>query len=239
MEIDVEDIKLKLYERLKSSGWAGPLKSFLLSDQMSTILKQLEKESLEGRKFTPRLKQVFRSFEQCPYDKLSSVMLLQDPYPFLVNNVTVADGIAMSCGNTLRIQPSLSYVHEAIGRTVYNEPFRGPLDLAVWANQGLLLLNIALTTTIGKVGAHYMLWREFLAFLLDHLSWHKPGLAWVFAGKKSQEYMRLVNDNCYKFTCIHPAAAAYQQAPTWDCNNVFVKLNEAIKKEGRPEIIWK
>ena len=60
--IDLGEIKLKLYERLKLSGWGDKLKMFILSDAFDTILAQLLKEARAGSRFTPPLKKVFRAF---------------------------------------------------------------------------------------------------------------------------------------------------------------------------------
>lgn len=76
--VDLDQVKLKIYEKLKPSGWGDKLKTFIMSDDFSTILKYLLKDAREGKRFTPQLKQVFRAFEECPYDKLKVVMMGQD-----------------------------------------------------------------------------------------------------------------------------------------------------------------
>lgn len=76
--IDLTEVRNKLYERLKPSGWADKLKGFILSDDFDKILKYLLKEAQQGRRFTPVLKQVFRAFEECPYEKTRIVLLGQD-----------------------------------------------------------------------------------------------------------------------------------------------------------------
>src|SRR3972149_6188064 len=96
--VNITDVQQKLYERLKLSGWANILKGFLLSEDFRTILEYLYKESIQGRRFTPRIKQLFRAFEECPYKDLKLVIMGQDSYPYL----NVADGIAFSCSNDKR-----------------------------------------------------------------------------------------------------------------------------------------
>lgn len=237
---DVQEIRQKLYERLVPSGWAGVLKSFILSSDMDRILNRLIQESDDGKKWTPKLRQIFRAFEECPYDKLKAVMLLQDPYPYLAESgTTVADGIPMSCSNTGKIEASLKYVHGEIKRTIYPEGgYREPVDLKVWSNQGLLSINMALTTTIGKSGVHYLMWRPFVVYVLDHLSWNNGGLVYMYLGRKAQEYMKLTNDNCYKLTATHPASAGYAHQEDWDGNGIFKRCNEILKKDNKTEIIW-
>ena len=102
-QINLEEIKLKLIERLQPSGWATRLRGFLQSSDFDKILETLYKMREDGKRFTPPLKYVFRAFEECPVDKLKVIMIGQDPYPQL----NVADGLAFSCSLTQKPQPSL------------------------------------------------------------------------------------------------------------------------------------
>jgi uracil-DNA glycosylase len=56
-------------------------KSFIFSSEFEKILNELWDLSNKNSRFTPTLKQVFRAFEECPYDKLQVVIIGQDPYP--------------------------------------------------------------------------------------------------------------------------------------------------------------
>mgnify|MGYP003648314847 CR=1 FL=1 len=76
--INLEDIKIKLYEKLKPSGWGDKLKTFILSEDFDKILMALLKDAQEGKRFTPQIKQLFRAFEECPYNELKVVMIGQD-----------------------------------------------------------------------------------------------------------------------------------------------------------------
>lgn len=76
--IDLEEVKIKLYQNLKPSGWADVLKTFILSNDFDKILEELLKQSQDGKKFTPIVKYLFRAFEECPYADLKVVILGQD-----------------------------------------------------------------------------------------------------------------------------------------------------------------
>lgn len=233
--VNLQEIQTKLYERLKPSGWGDKLKGFLLSDDFLKILQTLLNEAKDGRRFTPQVKQLFRAFEECPYNDLKVIMIGQDPYAY----PGVADGIAFSCSNDGKVQASLRYIFKEIEDTVY--PMQGyewNPDLARWSNQGILMLNTALTTTINKVGQHYMLWQPFLAYLFDVLTFGNSGLVYVFMGKKAQEWMQSIPDNNWKLTCSHPASAAHQNQERWDSGNVFNKTSELVKKYYAYDIVW-
>jgi len=78
MYVNIEEIKLKLYERIKPSGWADKLKTFILSEDFDKIIQFLEKEVLDDKHFTPKVKYLLNAFEQCPYNKLKVVIIGQD-----------------------------------------------------------------------------------------------------------------------------------------------------------------
>jgi len=234
--LDLDEIKEKILEKLKSSGWDRILKGFIKSSEFDTIIKELVRQSRDGKKFTPTLKYIFRAFEECPYEDLKVVMVGQDPYP----GFEVADGIAFSCSRKNYEQPSLKYMLDAIDRTVYDNKkiVDRNLDLKRWSNQGMLMLNTALTTNIGKIGQHYLIWKPFIAYLFDWLTWHNNGLVYIYLGSEAKKWSDVVNDNNYKLYASHPASAAYSKSAEWDCGDVFVKTTQIVKENYNHEIEW-
>ena len=154
----IDEYKQKIFEKLEPSGWGKVFKSYIFSSEFTDILNTLYTMSVQDKRFTPALKDAFRSFEECPYDELKLVIVGQDPYPHLGQ----ADGIAFSCSKTGKLQPSLRYIFDEINRTIYGDnQLCTDVDLKRWSNQGILLLNTALTTEIGKIGQRYDLWQGF------------------------------------------------------------------------------
>jgi uracil-DNA glycosylase len=232
--MDLEEIKQKMFTKLEPSGWDRVLKSFIFSSDFDDIITRLYTLSQEGKRFTPPLKQVFRAFEECPYDKLQVVFIGQDPYAQL----GVADGISFSCSNTGKAQPSIRFILEEVNRTVYNgHTVSEDVDLSRWSNQGILMLNTALTVEVDKIGSHYDIWRKFTAYLLDWLSNYNPGLIYVYMGKKAEEWSELTTNTEYKFMVKHPASAAYNGSK-WDSDNVFNKISSIVTNTTGNIITW-
>lgn len=232
--MDLDEIQQKLYEKLKPSGWADKLKVFLLSSDFKQILEQLLSEARKGKRFTPPLKHVFRAFEECPYNDLKVIIQGQDPYP----RQDVADGIAFSCSLRGEPEASLKYVFKELETTVYKNGYTWDPDLKRWSNQGILMLNTALTTEIGQVGSHYHIWQPFLAYLYDILTFTNSGLVYVFLGKKAKEWASSVPDNNFKFFASHPASAAHNHADKWDSEDLFNKVSQTVKKQFGQDIVW-
>lgn len=234
--VDLQEIKDKLIEKLKPSGWATKLKSFIYSSDFDKILETLYGERAAGKRFTPPLKQVFRAFEECPVSDLKVVMIGQDPYPHL----GVADGIAFSCGNTLKPQPSLQQIFNAVEKTVYQEypTYQNP-DLTRWSKQGVLMLNKALTCQVDNVGSHYHIWHDFLMYVIDMLSLTNSGLIFCLLGAKAQELEGSISPSHYILKASHPASASYSKT-AWDCNDMFNEANRIIVQNNGPlfKIEW-
>jgi len=202
-EINLKEIQYKLYESLKDSKWNNILKLFILSDDFLNILTYLWKESSNNRKFTPVIKQLFRAFNECPYNKLKVIIVGQDPYP----QINTADGIAFSRDK----------------------------DLKRWSNQGILLLNTALTTEIREIGKHFELWKPFINFLFDSLRSKNKDLIYVFMGKKAENLIDMIDEkNNDIIITSHPASGAYKGKNGWNCNDVFNKINNKLKAP----ILW-
>ena len=235
-QINLEDIKLKLVEKLKPSGWANKLRGFVQSSDFNKVLETLYKLREDGKRFTPPLKQVFRAFEECSVDKLKVIMIGQDPYPYL----GVADGLAFSCSMTDKVQPSLKNIFQAVNSTVYdNEHKEYNPDLTRWANQGVLLLNSALTCQVDKIGSHYPVWKEFIAYTMDILNYTDSGLIFVLMGKQAQELESMIGEHHHIIKVSHPASAAYTKT-TWDCGDMFNEINKIINGQNGPtfKINW-
>lgn len=127
----------------------------------------------------------------------------------------------------------------AIHSTVYpGQEYDRDLNLARYSKQGVLMLNAAFTTTINKVGQHYTLWRPFMAYLLDIITCYNPGLVYVFMGTVAKQWAASIPDNNYKLFTTHPASAAHNELESWDCDDVFNKVNKILEKNNQEKIIW-
>ena len=234
MSIGFDKIKETFINKLQKTGWDIPLRGFIYSKDFEDIINFLYNESINGRKITPVLKDIFGTFEQCPYSELKVVILGQDPY----SKIGVANGLAFCCAKTREKEPELQFLLDEINHTVYDDAnvSTNP-DLSRWSKQGVLLLNTALTTTVNKTGQHYLIWRPFLAYLFDILNWKTSGIIYIYIGKKAEEWKDTVSDTNYKFVIAHPATAHYTKG-VWSSKDVFNKVSKILKENFNYEIKW-
>lgn len=177
----------------------------------------------------PASNNVFRCFKECK--DLKVVFVGQDPY----YQNGVADGLAFSCGLTLKEQPSLKFIYDEVLRTTGNIT-RNP-DLTHWARQGVLLMNTALTVEQSKPDSHTTFWKGWIADTLQRISKNNDKLVFVFFGKRAQGFMGNVSDTHHKISVVHPAAAAHRGG-IWDCEDLFNRVNQYLKQSNKREIIW-
>jgi uracil-DNA glycosylase len=178
------------------------------------------------------MKNLFRAFRECPYQDLKAVIIGTDPYP----QMGVADGIPFSCSLTGKEQPTLRYIFNAIEREYQLEDYKRNPDLKRWANQGVLMLNAALTCKIGVAGSHLAIWRPFTAYLLDVLNTDTRGIVFVFLGPEAREFMDLIGDHHYKITASDPSYV--NPGGKWDNKNLFSEINKIIKENNNESINW-
>jgi len=224
--IDINIVKLRetLNAKLVDSGWEPLLSPYVNGLNFDYVINELVKQVSEGRRFTPKFKDIFNAFYECPREDLKVVIVGQDPYPQL----GVADGIAFSCSNKGKAEKSLQYINKALG-TDYT-------DLRCWSNQGVLLINTALTVEVNKIGSHYHLWKSFVEYFFEGLNRCCPDTIFIMMGKKAEEWQTLI-PNCKILKCPHPASAAYRGGE-WDCKDVFNKANLILEKQGKDSITW-
>ena len=226
MDIDINLLRDNLNNKLKDSGWDRMLSPYVNGLSFDYIMNKLRDSVEQGLRFTPKFKDVFNGFYECPYDNLKVVIVGQDPYPQL----GVADGIAFSCSIKGKAEKSLQYILKAL------EDEDGSVDLRRWSNQGVLLINTAFTCEVNKIGSHYGIWKSFTEHVFENINRHNPDTIFILMGKKAEAWQTLL-PNCKILKCSHPASAAYRGGE-WDCNDVFNKANTILIKQDKTCINW-
>ncbi len=224
IEIDIEQLRNDVNNKLEDSGWAPMLSPFINGLEFDMIMNKLVECVNAEKRFTPRFKDIFNAFLECPYDELKCIIIGQDPYPQL----GVADGIAFSCSRKGKAEKSLQYINKAIGTD--------HTDLRCWANQGVLLINTAFTVEINSIGSHYSIWKPFTEYLFENINRHNKQVPSILMGKKAEAWQLLL-DRQKIFKVAHPASAAYRGGE-WDCKDVFNKVNTELENQDKPCIDW-
>lgn len=178
----------------------------------------------------PQFKHIFDAFNRCPYRELRLVIVGQDPYP----QKGIATGLAFANNNdTLGedLSPSLQVIKESIiNYEVPHNLITFAPDLEEWAEQGVLLLNTALTCEVNKPGSHSLLWRPFICQLIKNICEYNPGTVWLLLGNSAQSFEPYISKSQHIIKAKHPAYhyRNHEKMPyhIWtDINRILVELN--------------
>ena len=163
-------------------------------------LRTVNKETL-----CPNIKDVFKAFKLCPYNKFRVIFVGQDPYP----QRGVAQGVLFGNSSDTpenKLSSSLQIIKESvINFEIPHNLITFDPTLESWAKQGILMINSALTTEVGKIGVHMMKWRPFMIAFLKQMSMINPGIIYVLFGSQAQILEPYINKNNYVLKIEHPA----------------------------------
>ena len=175
-------------------------------DRKETIKIMNWLKTTDSSTLCPSIKNVFKAFKLCSYNECKVIFIGQDPFP----QKGVAQGILFgNSSNTPedKLSPSLKVVKESvINFDIPHNLITFDPTLESWAKQGILMLNSALTTEVGKVGIHTLKWRPFIGSFLKNMSEKNPGIIYVFFGSQAKSLNTYINNNNnYKLFIEHPA----------------------------------
>ena len=179
----------------------------------------------------PDIKIIGRAFDLCPLDKLRVVIVGQDPYP----QKGYATGLAFANPkDTITLSPSLKLIKNRIENDfthLYPQSTTFDITLESWANQGILLLNSALTVLVNKPGSHSIIWYPLISTLLSRLS-QRGNLIFLLFGSTAKSMQNLLyRKNNHIFAYNHPAYYA-RVGQEFICGG-FLKTKAILQQNGQ------
>jgi len=197
-------------------------------------------EASKNHRLCPELPDLWRALHLTPPQQVRVVVLGQDPY----HGARQAHGLAFSVQDPLLPwPPSL--------RNMFKErhadldlPMDRSADLSDWAQQGVLLLNSALTTEAGTAGQHQnMGWERAVVHALASLCAVQPRLVWVLWGKSAERVHGEVLDRLEverkEDVCLrspHPSPLSAYRG--FFGSRPFSQANAALQAWGGAPIQW-
>lgn len=172
----------------------------------------------------------FAALERTQPDDTRVVILGQDPYPTAGH----ANGLAFSVTPETPYPKSLKNIFQELSADFGKTPASG--DLTHWADQGVLLLNTALSVPVGAAGAHAMLgWRDLTTEVLARLS-RRPR-AFLLWGKHAQAFrFDIVGENHLIIETAHPSPLSAYRG--FFGSKPFSRVNDWLEEIGQSPILW-
>lgn len=215
--------------------WADALNGELQKPYLAELKAFLESERKRGAIIYPKEEHIFASFYATPFEKVSVVLIGQDPY----FGPGQAQGLSFSVPKGVPIPPSLRNIyqelHADLGLPI---PRHGCLEK--WADQGVLLLNATLTVEQNKPLSHHNRgWERFTDACVQAIIQKKKNVVFMLWGRnaeakalKNPELQR--SDHCV-LVAAHPSP--FSAVRFFGCRH-FSKANAYLTAHGKKPIDW-
>ena len=174
-----------------------------------------------------------RALELCAPEAVKIVILGQDPY----FSAGQADGLAFSVPDGVQIPPSLRNIYKELTSDLGLEtPATG--DLSAWAEQGVLLLNSALSVCASKPGSHAKVgWQEFTDAIIKNLADKYSNIVFMLWGLHAINKSKLIDAQKHMIlTAPHPSPlSAYRGF--FGCKH-FSQANNYLSSQNKVPVRW-
>jgi uracil-DNA glycosylase len=211
-------------------GWSGL--AFFKDGSAAALAQQLDQLVAEGRHVLPAPNDLFTALRLCPLDRVTTVILGQDPYPTPGD----AHGLAFSVNKERPIPRSLVNIFKELESDLaLPRPSSG--HLGHWAQQGVLLLNTCLTVEAGKAGCHRgMGWTVLTEQMIRAVSASAVGRVFLLWGADAQGKRALVAPHHHVIATAHPSPLSAYRG--FLGSRPFSRTNEWLIGQGQAPVDW-
>jgi len=215
-------------------SWLAVVQEEFEKPYMTNLKKFLQNEKDARQIVYPKNADIFRAFNDTPFDKVKVVILGQDPY----HGPNQAHGLSFSVPKGIVIPKSLINIYKELATDIpgFIKPTHGNLE--EWAKQGVLLLNATLTVRAGEAASHQKKgWEIFTDEVIHKLSEKRIGLVFILWGAYAQSKIPLIDQNKHHIIkSVHPSPLSVERG-FWG-SKPFSKANAYLEKEGEKPIDW-
>ena len=196
-------------------------------------LREFLKEEYSTKIIYPNMHNIFEALKHTSYKDTKVLILGQDPY----HGENQAHGLAFSVQPNVAIPPSLLNIYKElkndIGCFIPNNGYLIP-----WADQGVLLLNTALTVRAHEANSHKGKgWEIFTDRIIELLNDRKDPVIFVLWGANARKKKELIdNSRHYILEAPHPSPLSASRG-FFGCKH-FSKINEILISIGKTPIDW-
>jgi uracil-DNA glycosylase len=218
----------------QTGGWRN-LPVFAPSAQADRACAAVDAEREAGHVVAPAPERIFAALALTPLDAVRVVILGQDPYPTPGH----ANGLAFSYVGPPPLPRSLVNIGKELADDLGRaSPARG--DLTPWAQQGVLLLNTALTVREGasKAGSHLLLgWGAVTDAIIAAVSRERPHAVFILWGNPAQAKRPLIDESRHLvLASAHPSPLSARRG--FFGSKPFSRANEWLEQNGQQAIDW-
>ena len=218
------------------ASWKAALAPVLATPEARRLGGWLREREASGALVYPPQGTRLAALDHCPLDETRVVILGQDPY----HGPGQAHGLAFSVPEGVKVPPSLTNIYKELEADL-GLPRPGHGDLTRWAEQGVLLLNNALTVEAGQAGSHQKIgWEAVTDGIIGAIAARQDPTVFMLWGKHAQQKAAhvpgLETGPHLVLTAPHPSPLSARTG-FFGCGH-FSKANAFLKRHGRGTIDW-
>lgn len=204
-----------------------------VNDEIVKINK-LYSEEIEEYEVYPPIKDVFKAFALTSVSDIKVVILGQDPY----HGEGEAMGLAFSVAPGVPLPPTLKNIFKEFETEGFGKRKAGDGNLTYLAEQGVFLINTALTVRGNNANSHSKWWSTFTNFLMSYLSENTTNVVYILLGRHAQSYKPILDKNNDNFVLetSHPSPLGASKG--FIGSGIFKQCNECLQQMGREPIKW-
>ncbi len=216
-------------------------KTFLTTDKlMAHTLALLSKKHRCA--IVPVCPLIFNAFRVTPIELTRVVLIGNDP----PNEDGAANGLAYSVSAGKLVPNSLSNIYASMVHSGLMERIPNHGDLTAWGKQGVLLLNLSLTTEKGRANQHVRIWEALVCSLVKRLIVRRSGTIFIVLGVRAQKVLSplIRGNNSILLEWAHPSKLLecnrqLDNPANFLYNTVFESANDVLLCRGEKAINWK
>jgi uracil-DNA glycosylase len=190
------------------------------------LLTEIERQLIKEPETTPPAALVMRAFER-PFESVKVLLIGQDPYP----TKGVACGLAFAVSETSSKPQSLRNLMKELATDLPGLPNSG--DLSRWSEQGVMMLNSALTTKIGSPGSHAKIWSGFTKAVIAQLD--SSSLVCLSLGDHAKKLSQAIVEGEI-IQATHPSPLSASRG--FYGSRIYSRVNSALQSKGLAPIDW-
>ncbi len=211
-------------------------KDVLLSLDTESLDKFLskEKETFKGvLEIFPPDPLIFNAFNHFNIKETLITLVGQDCYI----GKGEAMGLCFSVPDGIKIPPSLRNIYKEIQTDLGKDTSKRNGDLTHWSDQGILMLNSALTVREGKSNSHQKEWVKYTDQIIKYISDELEDVIFILWGKNAQDKIKLIDqDKHHIIKGVHPSPLSASRG-FFGCQH-FSQCNEILESLGKEPIDW-
>lgn len=217
---------------INERSWQKALNSYWQKPVFQELLARLEKRCEEAVIYPPKALW-YEAFNRCPLAQCKVLILGQDPY----HGPGQAHGLSFSVPMGQKLPPSLRNIFKELKLDLGIEPALSG-DLSAWADQGVLLLNSALTVEESQAGAHKNWgWEDFSNEVIRVLAEQESPISFILWGNWAKTKAEFIPQERHQIIqSAHPSPLSARHG--FFNSKPFSKVNAFLTKQGKEAINW-